>query len=97
MAFPIALQGLTTREAVLDAVYRGSLAFDLGDTKLFESAMTEDAVMDLNGRVFEGLETISKLHEDISPLDTTHFVTNHRIDLKDGETRASVTTNFLAQ
>ena len=60
--------------------------------------MTEDAVLDLNGRVMEGKDDIrTKVFNTISSLDTTHLVSNARIDLKDGETAASLTAVFMAQ
>ncbi|TKA73911.1 hypothetical protein B0A55_05045 [Friedmanniomyces simplex] len=98
MAFPIALAGLTTRDSIVDAVYRGTLAFDTGDATLLESAMTDDAVLETGGMALEGMGTIrAKLSDLISKLDTTHFVTNLRVDIQDGEAAAHVTANFLAQ
>ncbi|KAK3068040.1 hypothetical protein LTR53_014696 [Teratosphaeriaceae sp. CCFEE 6253] len=98
MAFPITLSGLTPREAVLDALYRASLAFDTGSVALLHSALTPDAVFDLNGRVLTGIEAIlAQSFAVVAKLDTTHFVTNPRVDLKDGGTEAAVTTGFLAQ
>ncbi|TKA65072.1 hypothetical protein B0A55_09744 [Friedmanniomyces simplex] len=98
MAFQVALAGLTTRDSIIDAVYRGTLAFDTGDAALLESAMTDDAVLETGSMALEGMGTISaKLFGLISRLDTTHFVTNLRVDIQDGEATAHVTANFLAQ
>ncbi|KAK0930990.1 hypothetical protein LTR29_016497 [Friedmanniomyces endolithicus] len=98
MAFPPTLDGLTTREAVIDAVFRVTLAFDNADAKLLESAMTADAVLDVNGQVTEGLNNLlNGSFERIGKLDTTHYTTNIRVTLKEGETAASLTANFLAQ
>ncbi|KAK5687615.1 hypothetical protein LTS10_001755 [Elasticomyces elasticus] len=97
MAFPINLTGLTTREAITDAVYRCTLAFDTGDAKLLESATTDDAIVDLDGMVISGLDDIrAKILGSVGKLDTTHLATNLRIDIK-SESEASVTTSFLAQ
>ncbi|KAK0846062.1 hypothetical protein LTR03_007070 [Friedmanniomyces endolithicus] len=98
MAFPTTLPGLNTRDSIIDAVYRGTLAFDTGDAALLESAMTDEAVLETGGTTFEGMETIrTKLFGRIAKLDTTHFVTNMRVDFKEGEAAASVTAGFLAQ
>ncbi|KAK3109276.1 hypothetical protein LTR53_017643 [Teratosphaeriaceae sp. CCFEE 6253] len=98
MAFPITLSGLTPREAVLDALYRASLAFDTGSAALLHSALTPDAVLDLNGRVLTGIEAIlAQSFDVVAKLDTTHFVTNPRVELKAGGMEAAVTTGFLAQ
>ncbi|KAK1059674.1 hypothetical protein LTR33_013094 [Friedmanniomyces endolithicus] len=87
-----------TRDSIIDAVYRGTLAFDTGDATLLESAMTDDAVLETGGTTFEGMETIrTKLFGRIAKLDTTHFVTNMRVGFKEGEAAASVTAGFLAQ
>ncbi|KAK1811290.1 hypothetical protein LTR12_014322 [Friedmanniomyces endolithicus] len=98
MAFPITIPGLKTRDSIIDAVYRGTLAFDTGDAALLDSAMTDDAVLETGGTTFEGMELIrTKLFGRIAKLDTTHFVTNMRVDFKEGEAAASVTAGFLAQ
>ncbi|KAK5714536.1 hypothetical protein LTR15_010718 [Elasticomyces elasticus] len=97
MAFPINLTGLTTREAITDAVYRCTLAFDTGDAKLLESASTENAVIVLDGMVISGRDDIrTKILGSVGKLDTTHLATNLRIDVK-SESEAYVTTSFLAQ
>ncbi|KAK5685686.1 hypothetical protein LTR17_027011 [Elasticomyces elasticus] len=109
MAFPINLTGLTTREAITDAVYRCTLAFDTGDAKLLESATTDDAIVNLNGIMLarpvasllaigiSGLDDIrTKVLGSVGKLDTTHLATNLRIDIK-SESEAYVTTSFLAQ
>ncbi|KAK3622131.1 hypothetical protein LTR56_022357 [Elasticomyces elasticus] len=95
MAFPINLTGLTTREAITDAVYRCTLAFDTGDAKLLESASTEDAIIDLDGMVISGLDDIrTKVLGSVGKLDTTHLATNLRIDIK-SERRNPAATRFL--
>lgn len=97
MSLPITLSSLSPREAIVDAVYRIVNAFDFNDTELFNSSLTEDAVLDFNGKPMEGRETIRQtLFEPVAKLDTTHFVTNIRVDIKE-ETNASVSTTTLAQ
>lgn len=91
------LSGLSTREAVADVVYRCVNAFDTADYNLLESALTEDCVGDLAGTKMTGLETLKKESFDrVSKLDTTHFVTNVRVDLK-GETKATLTATATAR
>ena len=45
MALPASLPSLTTRDAVIDAVYRVVSAYDLADDALFESGLTKDLVV----------------------------------------------------
>lgn len=90
---------LTSREAMTDALYRFMLGMDTNDISLFDSAFTTDARWEFNGRVVDGLKAI---HTDcysptISQLDTTHFVTNVRINIADGDSEASMSALFQAQ
>ncbi|OJJ49710.1 hypothetical protein ASPZODRAFT_128220 [Penicilliopsis zonata CBS 506.65] len=96
---PTSLPSLTVREAILDAVYRLVNAFDTANPDLFESAMTKDAVFDLNGQIMDGLDAIrTQCFDPVSKLDTTHFITNARVNIPDGESaKASVTATALAQ
>lgn len=88
----------SVKEAITDAIYRFVTGLDTGDLALFNSAFSEDACFNLNGDVMEGMEMIrSKCYEVISKLDTTHFITNIRVDLKEGELTASLTASALAQ
>lgn len=98
MALPIALPSLSLREAVIDSLYRCVLGLDTADVALFDSAFTKDAILDINGKVMEGLNAIhTECYDLIAKLDTTHFVTNVRVDVKEGESKASVTASVLAQ
>ena len=98
MALPTSLSSLGVREAITDALYRGVLGLDTNDKALFDSAFTQDASFDLNGSVMSGLEAIhTGCYDTISKLDTTHFISNVRVNVRDGDSTASMTTSALAQ
>ena len=98
MALPSALSFLVAREAIADAIYRCVIGLDTADIALFDSAFTQDASFDLNGNVLDGLNAIhTGCYDSVAKLDTTHFVTNIRADIKDGEPKASVTASALAR
>lgn len=93
-----ALSALTTREAVADALYRAVLAFDTDDQALLDSALALDAVFDLDGRIMNGLDAIhSECFATVSKLDTTHFISNVRINVVEGASEASMTASALSQ
>ncbi|KAB8266187.1 hypothetical protein BDV32DRAFT_143911 [Aspergillus pseudonomiae] len=98
MSYPSSLPSLTTREAIADTLYRCVGGFDTADAALFDSAFTKDATFDLNGRVLEGLESIHKdCYDNISKLDTIHYMSNVRVNVKEGEEKGSLTASALAQ
>ncbi|KAE8374908.1 hypothetical protein BDV26DRAFT_299983 [Aspergillus bertholletiae] len=98
MSYPITLSSLTTREAITDTLYRCVTGFDTADTALFDSAFTKDAIFDLNGRLLEGLESIHKdCYDKVSKMDTIHHISNVRVNMKEGESKASLTASALAQ
>ncbi|RFU24177.1 hypothetical protein B7463_g12160, partial [Scytalidium lignicola] len=99
LSLPASLSpALNVREAIADALYRCVLSFDTGDVSLFHSSMTKDATFDLNGRIMEGIEAIqAQCYDPVSKLDTTHFITNLRINVANGGTTATITANALAQ
>ena len=88
---------LTEREAIADALYRCTLGLDTDDITLFDSAFTPTASFTVNGRTFEGL---SALHENcftpVSKLDTTHFMTNMRINIDNSDTKAFMMCTTLS-
>lgn len=89
---------LSGREAIADAVYRCVTSFDTEDEALFKSAFTSDAVFELNGTVMNGLEAIhAQCYGSVSKLDTTHFLTNLRINILEEDSKAEVTCSALAQ
>lgn len=83
------------REGILDALYRFAAGQDLGDRALFESAFSEQAILDFSGPArllgahvdpFEGRELISRnVLAATGLLVTTHSVSNPRILRFDGE------------
>lgn len=100
MAHPIALTSLTPREAITDALYRAVIGLDANDLALFESAWVQgkDACFDLNGTIFDGMEAIcDNVFTLIGPLDTTHTISNVRVDVKEGADAAFMTAYALAQ
>jgi hypothetical protein len=82
---------LTDRAEIADALYRYAAGLDFGDTALLESALTEDAVVDLTAAVTKlGLDfpvlaprevVVHALASAVGPLDTSHSITNVRIEL----------------
>jgi hypothetical protein len=98
MSLPNALPSLGVREAVTDALYRCVLGLDTADQALFDSALTQDATVDLNGDVMSGLDAIhTQCFDKIAKLDTTHFITNVRVLVDGTESNATVTASVLAQ
>ncbi|KAE8137982.1 hypothetical protein BDV38DRAFT_282591 [Aspergillus pseudotamarii] len=98
MSYPTKLPTLTTREAITDTLYRCVGGLDTADTALFDSAFTKDATFDLNGRLLESLDSIHKdCYDKISKLDTIHYMSNVRVNVKDGEEKGSLTASALAQ
>ena len=98
MNTPQHLPSLSPREAITDAAYRGVLGLDTDDKALFDSAFTKDANFDLNGNVMSGLDAIhTGCFDSISKLDTTHFLSNVRVNVPDGSSKATMTCSALAQ
>jgi len=99
MSLPAALSpALSGREAIIDALYRVMTAMDTNDVSLLDSAHTEDARWEVGERRAEGLKAIhSDFYErTISRLDTTHYATNIRVNVADGEREASLSALYLA-
>ncbi|TVY42688.1 hypothetical protein LOCC1_G006957 [Lachnellula occidentalis] len=98
---------MTSREAVIDALYRCVTAFDSADTALFDSSFMPDGVLEINGRAMQGLPEIHTTGLAlVFSVDTTHLVSNMRVHLKTGSTQAgaaeggneaSLTATVLAQ
>jgi len=99
MSYPHNLTSLTEREAVTDALYRAIIGFDTNDVSIFNSAWSgQDVTLDLNGKVINGLDAIrTQLLDVVGPMDTTHMISNVRVDVKDGASTASLTAYALAQ
>jgi hypothetical protein len=89
------LAGLVDHHGVVDAVLRYTAALDLGDAELMESALTEDATIDLTPATTKiGLEfpvlsprstVVGALVGAVGALDTSHIISNARTRL-DGDT-----------
>jgi SnoaL-like domain len=102
MSHPLTLTSLTPREAITDAVYRAVISFDSNDVSLFNSAFIgEDVSMEVHGsdkRVVQGLSNIrTQVLAQVGPMDTSHIISNVRVDVKDGADTASLTCYALAQ
>ncbi|KAF5693073.1 Lovastatin diketide synthase [Fusarium globosum] len=100
MAFTLPAQltgGLTEREAIGDALYRAVLAFDYGDEALLLSAITEDIDAEMPGSTAHGIaEFKAAVFDRVSKLDTTHFLSNLRVNIASSST-ATATCSALAQ
>lgn len=97
---PIKVKTFTTSEAIIDPLYRAVIGLDTNNLPLFESSFInkKDAVFEMDGYAMEGFDTIhDKMFKFIGPLDTTHFITNTRVQLEDGANEAVVTAYALAQ
>ncbi|KAE8148675.1 hypothetical protein BDV25DRAFT_157791 [Aspergillus avenaceus] len=98
MSFQASLPALSEREAIVDAINRALLSFDAPDLSLFKSSFTEDAVLDLDGRVMNGIDALrAECWDRISKLDTTHTVSNLRVSHVPGESAAHVLATVMAQ
>jgi SnoaL-like domain len=95
------LTSLNAREAITDALYRATLGFDHNDAALFTTAFIpshESVTFDLNDTHFQGLDSIkSQLLDFVGPMDTTHMISNIRVDVKEGESTAQLNCYALAQ
>ncbi|KAL1859959.1 hypothetical protein Plec18167_006430 [Paecilomyces lecythidis] len=101
--YPQVLSSLTPREAITDALYRAIIGFERYDVPLFNSAFAnEDVYLEMRAgdeiRAMQGLSNIkAQVLDHIGPMDTTHMLSNIRIDVKDGADTASLTAYALAQ
>ncbi|KAH3684924.1 hypothetical protein WICPIJ_004103, partial [Wickerhamomyces pijperi] len=84
--------------AVADALYRYLLGCDTSNVELFDSSFTENSTFTLNGQSSKGLAEIrANVYDRISKLDTTHSLTNIRINIESSEVDASITANAISQ
>ena len=95
---PAQLNGLTDREAIADALYRVVLAFDHADEELLKSAFATDKPrFEMPGHVLEGIpEMKAAVFDRVSKLDTTHFLSNIRVNIQ-SPTTAQATCSAMAQ
>jgi hypothetical protein len=99
MSHPQILTSLTEREAITDALYRAVIGFDSNDVSIFNSAWSgPDVTFDMSGNIIEGLDAIrTRVLDVVGPMDTTHMVSNVRVDVKYGASTSSLTAYALAQ
>jgi len=101
MSYPQTLTSLTPREAIADALYRAVLGCDRNDLAIFNSAFTQDITAEIRGeggRSLQGLDDVrAYILGGVGPMDTTHSISNIRVDVKDGADTASLTAYALAQ
>lgn len=98
--------GLTDREAAIDAIVRFVNSLDDGDADLCASSLLEQAIVDFtpfqkigmkHGEVYGQTEIVKLLMSAVGkPLDTTHMATNIRCKLV-GADLAELTCCVLAQ
>ncbi|KAL6787318.1 hypothetical protein J3E68DRAFT_165112 [Trichoderma sp. SZMC 28012] len=92
---------LTDREAIADAVLRAVKGLDRYDAALFDSAFaSEDVTLEVPHRNMKliGLSDIRKnMLDSLGPLDTTHMISNIRVQVENGADAASLTAYALAQ
>lgn len=93
------LSSLTDREGVADALYRAMTGFDINDYSLFKSAFADqDAIVEIGQKTIKGTEAIrTQLYDLVAQMDTTHMITNLRIDIQDEASKAAVSALSLAQ
>jgi SnoaL-like domain len=99
MEHSIALSSLNPREAVADALHRCIIGMDDSNREMFESAIlkSNDGIFGTGNNAIRGWDALREhIYNKIMPLSTTHFVTNIRVDLKDGADTASLTAHALA-
>lgn len=88
---------LTDREAVIDVLYRCCVSFDTNDKDLFDSTFLATGVFVINGNSSNGLPKIhASTLKQIFSVDTSHMVSNVRVDIKDDH-EASLTATVLSQ
>jgi hypothetical protein len=85
------IRDLTDRTEIAETFYRYAAGLDLGDAALLESALTDDAVIDLTAATTKlGLDfpvltprevAVGALIGAVGPLDTSHSITNLRVEL----------------
>lgn len=88
---------LSDRDAIKDTIYRAVTGLDTNDPDLFDSAFTDKATFDIDGKAIVGREALRAHMSKVCALDTTHIVTNVRVDVHEGASTASATASALAQ
>jgi SnoaL-like domain len=99
MNYTIALPSLSPREAVIDALHRIVDGMDNNNHELWESGClkTEEMSFRIGDNVIQGWNAVDGyITNKIFTLHTTHFITNIRVDIKDGADTAYLTAHALA-
>lgn len=98
MAQPYTLTAISPREAVADALHRCILGLDTNDHDLFESACVKDESMTViaGTHTLQGWNVINEFMSRVFLVVTTHFLTNIRVELKDGANTAHMTAHNIA-
>ncbi|KAL3489614.1 SnoaL-like domain-containing protein [Aspergillus germanicus] len=98
-ALPIHLSPpLSPREAIADALYRCNEGLDTNNKPLFDSSFTETATLEVNGTASEGLAAIqTNCFNVLGRKNTTHFVSNIRINIEESGEKAVMSAYSLAQ
>ncbi|CAF9934211.1 hypothetical protein IMSHALPRED_009628 [Imshaugia aleurites] len=103
---PISLTALTPREAITDAIYRAVIGLDRNDSTMFNSAWASESesespvsfLVQPNSTTINGLTAIrAQIFDHVGPMDTTHMLSNIRVEYKAGADTASLTAYALAQ
>ncbi|KAE9370270.1 hypothetical protein N431DRAFT_442121 [Stipitochalara longipes BDJ] len=97
MPYPHVLTSLTPREAVADALSRALIAFDHNDAALLNTAFAADIKLSHPAGEMNQLSDLHKLLAHVGPMDSTHMISNLRVEVKDGADIASLTAYTLAQ
>jgi hypothetical protein len=97
MTSSISLTGLSTREAIADALYRGVQGIDTNNVSLFKSALVDlkEFTFEVNGFGLQGEEAVmGTIFNFVGPMDTLHTISNIRIDVKDDAADTAVMTAY---
>ena len=90
-SLPASLPGLTTREAIADAIYRAVTAYDRQDEALLRQTATTDLTFTIGGDKQHGIEEIiEKNFNHVSKMGTTHSLSALRIDYNDSTAKATL-------
>jgi len=100
-SYPLTLSSLTPREAITDALHRCFIGIDRNDVAIFESAFAGEDITLSHSSTPQPFTSLSALKAGIfarfGPLETTHMLSNVRIDYQDGAHTANMKAYALCQ
>lgn len=98
MSFPHTLSSLSVRESIVDALHRALLGFDINDYSLFQSAfLDDDGAVEVGGKTIQGTDALrTQLYDLVAKLDTTHMLSNVRVNVKEERDEASLSALSLS-